>query len=95
MKSLKLNFEFLFHFQKQRVDYEYNGDDDENIILTVHVFKHMDSSLLSVDIQPTFVRVTLKGKSLQLALSEEVMPDSSTAKRSQTTGYLVLTMPKV
>ena len=55
----------------------------------------MDSSLLSVDIQPTFLRVTLKGKSLQLALSEEVMPDSSTAKRSQTTGYLVLTMPKV
>lgn len=92
---MKLNFEFLFHFQTQRVDYEYNGDDDENIILTVHVFKHMDSSLLSVDIQPTFVRVTLKGKSLQLALSEEVMPDSSTAKRSQTTGYLVLTMPKV
>ena len=92
---MKLNFELLFHFQTQRVDYEYNGDDDENIILTVHVFKHMDSSLLCVDIQPTFVRVTLKGKSLQLALSEEVMPDSSTAKRSQTTGYLVLTMPKV
>lgn len=78
-----------------RVDYEYNGDDDEYIYLTVHVFKHMDSSLINVDVQTNYVRVTLKGKSLQLALSEEVMPDSSTAQRSQTTGYLVLKMPKV
>jgi protein TilB len=77
------------------VDYEYNGDDDQSIILTVHVFRHLDTSLIGVDIQPTYVRVTLKGKSLQLALSEEVKPDSSTAKRSQTTGYLVITMPKV
>jgi len=55
----------------------------------------MDSSLINVDVQPNYVRVTLKGKSLQLALSEEVMPDASTAQRSQTTGYLVLKMPKV
>ncbi len=78
-----------------RVDYEYNGDNDESIILTVHVFKHMDTSLINVDIQPNYVRVTLKGKSLQLGLNEEIRPDSSTAKRSQTTGYLVITMPKV
>ena len=32
---------------------------------------------------------------LQLTFSEEVKPDSSTAKRSQTTGHLVITMPKV
>lgn len=88
---MKINF----CFNQFRVDYEYNGDDDENVYLTVHVFKHMDSSLISVDIQPNYVRVTLKGKALQLALSEEVMPDASTAKRSQTTGYLVITMPKV
>jgi protein TilB len=55
----------------------------------------MDISLINVDIQPSYVRVTLKGKALQLALTEEVKPDSSTAKRSTTTGYLVITMPKV
>ena len=55
----------------------------------------MDTSLINVDIQPNYVRVTLKGKSLQLGLNEEIRPDSSTAKRSQTTGYLVITMPKV
>lgn len=82
-------------FNDPKVDYEYNGDDDEKITLTVHVFKHMDTSLINVDVQPNYVRVTLKGKSLQLALNEEIKPDSSTAKRSQTTGFLVITMPKV
>ena len=61
----------------------------------MHVFKHMDSSLINIDIQTNYVRVTLKGKSLQLALSEEIMPDSSTAQRSQTTGQLVIKMPKI
>ena len=31
----------------------------------------------------------------QLALNEEVNPDSSSAKRSQTTGHLIIEMPKV
>ena len=55
----------------------------------------MDTSLLDVDVQPKYVRVTLKGKVLQLVLPEDVASDSSTAKRSQTTGHLVITMPKV
>jgi protein TilB len=55
----------------------------------------MDSSLINIDIQPNYVRVTLKGKSLQLALTEEVQPDSSTAQRSQVTGHLLIKMPKV
>jgi protein TilB len=66
-----------------------------NIILTVQVFKHLHSSLIDVDVQPNYVRVTLKGKSLQIALTDEVKPDSSTAVRSQTSGFLVITMPKL
>ena len=31
----------------------------------------------------------------QLVLPEEVSPDSSSVKRSQTTGHLLITMPKV
>ena len=77
------------------MDYEYRGDDDDKIVVSVHVFKHMDSSLLSVDVQPTYVRVTLKNKVLQLALSEEVRCEQSVAKRSQITGHLVITMPKL
>ncbi|XP_058483372.1 dynein axonemal assembly factor 11 isoform X2 [Solea solea] len=57
--------------------------------------KHMDSSLLDVDIQPTFARVSVRGKMFQMVLPVEVRPDSSTALRSQTTGHLLLTMPRV
>ncbi|KAF4798207.1 Protein tilB like protein [Turdus rufiventris] len=71
-------------------------DDEENnqIILDLAVYRHLDTSLLDVDVQPTYVRVLVKGKPFQLVLPEEVKPDSSSAKRSQTTGHLVVTMPK-
>ncbi|CAF1006287.1 unnamed protein product [Brachionus calyciflorus] len=82
-------------FNDPKVDYEFTSDHDEYILLTVHVFKHMDTSLINVDVQPYYVRVTLKGKSLQIAFNEEVKPDSSTAKRSQVTGHLVIKMPKL
>lgn len=52
-------------------------------------------TLIDADVQPTYVRVTVKGKIFQLVLPEEVRPDSSYAQRSQTTGHLIVTMPKV
>ncbi|CAH8461464.1 unnamed protein product [Dicrocoelium dendriticum] len=64
-------------------------------ILDVSVYRHMETTLLDCDVQPNYVRVSLKKKVLQLALPEEVQPDRSEAKRSQTTGHLVITMPKV
>uniref|UniRef100_A0A8D0KQL8 Leucine-rich repeat-containing protein 6 n=1 Tax=Strix occidentalis caurina TaxID=311401 RepID=A0A8D0KQL8_STROC len=72
-------------------------DDEENnqIILDLAVYRHLDTSLLDVDVQPTYVRVLVKGKPFQFVLPEEVKPDSSSAKRSQTTGHLVVSMPKV
>ncbi|NXB10948.1 TILB protein, partial [Cnemophilus loriae] len=71
-------------------------DDEENnqLILDLAVYRHLDTSLLDVDVQTTYIRVLVKGKPFQLVLPEEVKPDSSSAKRSQTTGHLVVTMPK-
>ncbi|XP_074433958.1 dynein axonemal assembly factor 11-like isoform X4 [Larus michahellis] len=71
-------------------------DDEENnqIILDLAVYRHLDTSLLDVDVQPTYIRVLVKGKPFQLVLPEEVKPDISSAKRSQTTGHLVVSMPK-
>ncbi|KFQ35721.1 Protein tilB, partial [Mesitornis unicolor] len=71
-------------------------DDEENnqIILDLAVYRHLDTSLLDVDVQPTYIRVLVKGKPFQLVLPEEVKPDSSSAKRSQTTGHLVVSVPK-
>uniref|UniRef100_A0A3B5MRK2 Leucine-rich repeat-containing protein 6 n=1 Tax=Xiphophorus couchianus TaxID=32473 RepID=A0A3B5MRK2_9TELE len=61
----------------------------------VSSLRHMDTSLMDVDVQPTYARVSVKGKMFQVVLPAEVKPDSSTARRSQTTGHLVLTMPRV
>ncbi|GAB0181519.1 protein tilB [Grus japonensis] len=66
----------------------------EGKVLNVNAPKHLDTSLLDVDVQPTYIRVLVKGKPFQLVLPEEVKPDSSSAKRSQTTGHLVVSMPK-
>ncbi|XP_075776235.1 dynein axonemal assembly factor 11 isoform X4 [Pelodiscus sinensis] len=71
-------------------------DDEENnqFILDLAVYRYLDSSLIDVDVQPTYIRVMVKGKPFQLVLPAEVKPDSSSAKRSQTTGHLVISMPK-
>jgi len=57
--------------------------------------RYLDTSLLEVDVQPTYVKVLIKGKIFQIVFPEEINVESSTAQRSQTTGHLVLTMPKV
>lgn len=48
-----------------------------------------------MDIEPNYVRVTVKGKIFQMALNEEVRISDATSKRSQTTGHLLITMPKL
>ncbi|XP_021166332.2 protein tilB homolog isoform X2 [Fundulus heteroclitus] len=70
-------------------------EDEENnaVVLDLAVYRHMDTSLMDVDVQPTYARVSVKGKIFQVVLPAEVKPDSSTAQRSQTTGHLVLRMP--
>ena len=72
-------------------------DDYENSIyvLDVACYKHLDTSLIDVDVQPEYVRVKIKDKFFQLVLMEEVSPDRSTAQRSQISGHLVVSMPKV
>nr|KAF6426535.1 leucine rich repeat containing 6 [Molossus molossus] len=62
--------ETLRHMEKQRRDQEklrldFSLKDDENrhqIILDLAVYRYMDTSLIHVDVQPTYVRVMVKGK---------------------------------
>ncbi|NXW10691.1 TILB protein, partial [Fregetta grallaria] len=78
-----------------KLDFSLKDDEENNqIILDLAVYRHLDTSLLDVDVQPTYIRVLVKGKPFQLVLPEEVKPDSSSAKKSQTTGHLVVSMPK-
>ncbi|XP_076732794.1 dynein axonemal assembly factor 11 isoform X5 [Maylandia zebra] len=80
---------------KEKLDFCLTEDEENNtIILDLEVYRHMDTSLIDVDVQPSYARVSVKGKIFQVVLPAEVKPDSSTAQRSQTTGHLLLTMPR-
>ena len=55
----------------------------------------MDTNLIDLDVQPTYLKAVIKGKIFQLRFLEEVHCDKANAVRSQSTGHLVITMPKL
>ncbi|CAH0546492.1 unnamed protein product [Brassicogethes aeneus] len=77
-----------------KLDFTFDMDDPEKYLLDVAVYKHLDTNLIDVDLQPIYVKITIKGKVFQIVFAEEVITHKSTALRSQITGHLVLTMPK-
>jgi len=70
-------------------------DDGENILVDLALPKFLDSAQIDADVQPTYVRVSAKKNVFQAVLPAEVLTDASVAKRSSTTGHLLLTCPKV
>ncbi|XP_038616234.1 protein tilB homolog isoform X1 [Tachyglossus aculeatus] len=86
----------VLNINEPKLDFSLLDDEENNqLILDLAVYRYMDTSLIDVDVQPTFIRVLVKGKPFQIVLPSEVKPDCSSAQRSQTTGHLVVTMPKV
>ncbi|XP_060840295.1 dynein axonemal assembly factor 11 isoform X2 [Rhopalosiphum padi] len=83
-----------YNLNQAKVSYKMENEHNK-YVLTVHVYKFMDTSELDVDVQPTYVRVTVRKKILQLALDEEVRVDESNAKRLIGSKLLEITMPKV
>lgn len=83
-----------YNINQPKIDFNFNISDPNCYILDLAVYKHMDTSLVEVDVQPNYVRVMIKGKIFQLHLPEEVNTTDSTAQRSQITGCLTVTMPK-
>lgn len=57
--------------------------------------RYLETSLIDVDVEPKYVRATIKGKIFQMALNEEVRTSDTTSVRSQMTGHLLITMPKL
>ncbi|XP_007899097.2 dynein axonemal assembly factor 11 [Callorhinchus milii] len=85
----------VLNVNEPKIDFTLTDDEENNqIVLDLAVYRYLDTSLLDIDIQTTYVRVMVKGKAFQLVLPAEVKPDSSFAKRSQTTGHLLVKMPK-
>ena len=84
--------------QKNEGQWDFSLEEDDrgkSIVLEVDVGKFLDTSLIKVDVQPTFIRLLIKGKLLQLLLPCEVKSDAAVAQRSNATGKLQLIMPKL
>lgn len=83
-----------FNINQPKIDFRFSDTDPTCYVLDLAVYKHLDTSLVDIDVQPNYVRVNIKGTIFQLHLPEEVNTTNSTAQRSQTTGRLLVTMPK-
>lgn len=84
--------------QKNEGGWNFYWDEESvrgSIRLEVCLPKHLDSSLIDVDVHPTYVSVVIKSKLLRLHLPAEVRSGETKCQRSKTTGSLVLTMPKL
>merc|ERR1711988_1470670 len=70
-------------------------EDGAAVYVDIALPKFLDSAQVDADVQPIYVRVTAKKNVMQLLLPAEVLTDASVAKRSATTGHLLLTCPKL
>jgi len=82
------------YLQRNQAGLKYELTDTGSAVeLLVGVPKFISTSLIECDVQPTYVRLTIKGKVLQLTLPQEVAPDRATVGRGQVDGRLKVTMP--
>lgn len=84
-----------YNINQAKIDFLFDDSENDKFVLDLAIYKYLDTNLLDIDIQPTYVRVTVKYKVFQIHLPEEIDMANSTAQRSQTTGHLVITMPKL
>lgn len=74
------------NINQAKLSFTFSDEDPEMYVLDLAVYKYMDTSLIDVDLQPIYVRVTVKEKVFQMVFPEEVQVEKSYALRSQTTG---------
>eukprot|EP01038_Epipyxis_sp_PR26KG_P004178 gene4178-5946_t len=84
--------------QKNEGGWDFYWDEESKpgcVVLEVGVPRFLDTSLIDVDVHPTFISVVIKSKVLRLRLPAEVSVATSKCQRSKTTGNLLVIMPKV
>jgi len=83
--------------QKNEGRWTFHLDESQtgHISLDVSIARHLSTSLIDVDVHPTYISIIIKSKILRLKLPVEVKSNESKAQRSTTTGHLVVTMPRV
>jgi hypothetical protein len=84
--------------QKNEGHWDFTWDEESrpgHVVLDVSLPKHLDSSLIDVDVHPNYVSMIIKSKTLRLKTPVEVKSAETNCQRSKTTGSLMIIMPKV
>lgn len=78
--------------------WEFSVEDEDgegNCVLKLRLSRFLDTSLVDVDVHPTYVSVIIKGKVFRILWPDEVRSNDGKCLRSQTTGELMIRAPKV
>lgn len=101
---LAFPFEWLTKLIATKSIWKFTGTKNVNFVFSVVItfysalvqkIRHLDTSLINVDLESNYVRVTIKGKIFQISLRDEIRIEKSTSQRSMTTGHLLIVMPKL
>ncbi|KAK9890846.1 hypothetical protein WA026_012192 [Henosepilachna vigintioctopunctata] len=83
------------NINQAKIPFTFNDEDPKEFVLTVQIYKYLDTELIDVDLQPIYARITIKNKIFQIVFPDEIFIDKSTCQRSTTSGQLVLRMPRI
>lgn len=76
-----------------KIPFTFEEDGDAEVVVTCEPGKYISTSLINVQVEMAYIRITVKDKVLQLPLSVEVSPSLAKVQRASTTGQLKLTVP--
>jgi len=84
--------------QKNEGGWSFRWDEESRrgfVLLEVSLSRHLDSSLIDVDVHPSYISIVIKSKLLRLRLPAEVRSEEAKCQRSKVTGSLTVVMPKL
>jgi protein TilB len=76
-----------------KIPFTFEEDGETEVVVTCEPGKYISTTLINVEVEMHFIRITVKGKVLQLPLTVEVSPTLAKVERSAITGQLKLTIP--
>jgi protein TilB len=77
------------------VEFTIDEDQPRDVELRLKIPKFMDTQLIDIDSQPTYIRLSINDKPFQIVWRNEVKPDDGTAQRSKVTGEMLIKIPKL
>jgi protein TilB len=79
---------------RNEAKFPFTFDESGNeVVITLDPGKYVSTTLINLEIETTYVRITVKDKLAQFPLSVEVSPSLAKVQRASTTGQLKVTIP--